>query len=76
MTKHLLHHLQREPRAERAIFGVATTYVEWSFIRLEGSTIAQTTHRSISSEKPDDIKTIVGLIVAILQEGKKENCHR
>ena len=57
---------------QQTIFGIVTTYVEWSFIRLEGSTIAQTTHRSISSEKPEDIKKIVGLIVAILQEGKKK----
>jgi hypothetical protein len=70
-TRKRKHHEMEEE--QQTIFGIATTYVEWSFIRLEGSTIVQTTHRSISSETPDDIKKIVGLIVAILQEGKKKD---
>lgn len=69
-TRKRKHHEMEEE--QQTIFGIATTYVEWTFIRLEGSTIVQTTHRSISSEAPDDIKKIVGLIVAILQEGKKK----
>ena len=67
-TRKRKHHEMEEE--QQTIFGIATTYVEWAFIRLEGSTIVQTTHRSISSE--NEIKKIVGLIVAILQEGKKK----
>jgi len=70
-TRKRKHHEMEEE--QQTIFGIATTYVEWAFIRLEGSTIVQTTHRSISLEtRPDEIKKIVGLIVAILQEGKKK----
>lgn len=67
-TRKRKHHEIEEEK--QTIFGIATTYFEWSFIRLTGSAIVQSKHHLIGSD--GNIKLIVGWIVAILREGKKK----
>lgn len=56
------------------IYGIATTYTSWSFLKLSDDQVVRSSpisiHHSTGQSNIEDIKMIIGRIVAILQEGK------
>ncbi|KAL7562417.1 hypothetical protein ACA910_020561 [Epithemia clementina (nom. ined.)] len=56
---------------EKPIYGIATTYLNWSFLVLNKGVVTQSSIYGIKDGDMNDVGGIIGRIVAILEEGKK-----
>jgi hypothetical protein len=54
------------------VFGIATTFVEWVFIRYDGESIVRSEEAIVDMAQPDSIKRIIGRIVALLRQCKED----
>ena len=68
--KRKLSEISQDEGEEQPIYGIATTYLNWSFLVLRNGKIAQSNIHCIRDGEKTDVCDIVGRIVAILLSGK------
>jgi len=58
---------------EKSIYGIATTYLNWTFLVLKDGHVTQSCIYGIKDADKDDVRGIIGRIVGILNSGKGED---
>jgi len=55
-----------------ATFGIATTFIEWMFIKFEDERVVLSKHVVVDPDEPETITSIVGRIVGLLRQCKSD----
>ena len=68
--KRKISEISPAPVEEPTIYGIATTYLNWTFLVLKDGKVTQSSIYGIKDADKDDVAGIIGRIVAILNAGK------